>query len=159
MTTKDYKALASELTDILSLQSTPLAISFSRQAPPCIDRYDAAMPAPTEDGRTGRVPAGCVFWIKAQDYTFTTAAEDHVNCSVGCVTHGLKTLDEIAKNADVACMLSRVRTGLPNTEMTCAIPGRQIGAVVEKLRAASQADKALASYAGEDSKRFGQYLT
>ena len=54
------------------------------------------MPAPLDDGRTGRVPAGCVFWIKATDQTFSTVAEDHGNCSVGSLTHGFKTLDEVA---------------------------------------------------------------
>jgi len=243
MTTEDYKALASELSYILSLQTTPLAISFSQEAPDGIHRYDAPMPAPTDDGRTGRVPAGCVFWIKAQDRNFTTAAEDHGNCSVGCVTHGLKTLEQVANNSDIAClvdagwvtaevfpqipvvkgtpryvtygplyetslepdvvflrlnakqamvlsdavaeiafqgkpqchiiaiakeqnqvaisvgcMLSRVRTGMATTEMTCAIPAKRLPEVVEKLRGACAADKAVAAYASDDSQRFGQYL-
>ncbi|MGB5474524.1 MAG: DUF169 domain-containing protein [Gammaproteobacteria bacterium] len=244
MTTEDYKALASELSYILSLQTAPLAITFSQDAPDGIHAYDAAMPAPTADGRTGRVPAGCVFWIKAQDRTFTTTAEDHGNCSVGCVTHGLKSLEAVANNSDVAClvdagwvtpemfpqipvvkgsprhvtygplyetslepdvvflrlnakqamvlsdavpeiafqgkpqchiiaiakeqnqvaisvgcMLSRVRTGMAITEMTCAIPAQRLHEVVEKLRNACTADKAVASYASDDSKRFGQYLS
>lgn len=243
MTTEDYKALASELSYILSLQTTPLAITFSQDAPAGLSSYDAAMPEPTADGRTGRVPAGCVFWIKAQDRSFTTTAQDHGNCSVGCVTHGLKTLEEVANNSDVAClveagwvspevfpqiptvkgsprhvsygplydttidpdvvflrlnakqamvlsdavpeisfqgkpqchivaiakeqeqvaisvgcMLSRVRTGMPSTEMTCAIPASRLAEVVERLRGACAADKAVAAYASSDSKRFGQYL-
>ncbi|MGB5538889.1 MAG: DUF169 domain-containing protein [Gammaproteobacteria bacterium] len=244
MTTEDYKALASELSYILNLQTAPLAITFSQDAPDGIHAYDASMPAPTADGRTGRVPAGCVFWIKAQDRTFTTTAEDHGNCSVGCVTHGLKSLEAVANNSDVAClvdagwvtpemfpqipvvkgsprhvtygplfetslepdvvflrlnakqamvlsdavpeiafqgkpqchiiaiakeqnqvaisvgcMLSRVRTGMAITEMTCAIPAQRLHEVVEKLRNACTADKAVASYASDDSKRFGQYLS
>jgi uncharacterized protein (DUF169 family) len=55
-------------------------------------------------------------------------------------------------------MLSRVRTGMATTEMTCAIPAKRLHEVVEKLRGACSADKAVASYASEDSKRFGQYL-
>ncbi len=51
---------------------------------------------------TGRVPAGCVFWIKGAEATFSTVAEDHGNCSVGSLTHGFKTLDEVAGNSDVA---------------------------------------------------------
>lgn len=58
----------------------------------------------------------------------------------------------------VGCMLSRIRTGIPNTEMTCAIPGGRLHEVVKRLRAACSADKAVASYASDDSKRFGQYL-
>ncbi len=243
MTHEDYKALASELAYILALQNPPLAISFSSSAPAGIAAFQEPMPAPTDDGRTGRVPAGCVFWIKAQDRTFTTTAEDHGNCSVGCVTHGLKTLEQVANNSDVkclveagwvtpeafpgipvvkgnpthvtygplyetsvkpdvvflrlnpkqammlsdampeisfqgkpqchivaiakeqdqvaisvGCMLSRVRTGMSNNEMTAAIPAGRLHEVVEKLRTAAGADKAVAAYASEDSKRFGAYL-
>ena len=237
------KDLAAELSYILSLENPPLAISFSQNAPEGIDLFDAEMPEPAADGRTGRVPAGCVFWIKARDRTFTTTPQDHGNCSVGSVTHGLKTLEEVASKSDVAtlvgagwvspemfpqiptvsgspkhvtygplyeadgqpdvvflrlnskqamvlsdavpeiafqgkpqchiiaiakeqgqiaisvgCMLSRVRTGMPNTEMTCAIPGGRLAEVVERLRGACGADKAVAAYASEDSRRFGQYL-
>ncbi len=63
------------------------------------------MPEPLPDGRTGRVPAGCVFWMKAAEATFGTVAEDHGNCSVGSLTHGFKTLDEVAGNSDVAALL------------------------------------------------------
>ena len=243
MTTDAYKALASELSYILSLQSAPLAITFSQEAPDHIHSYEAPMAAPTDDGRTGRVPAGCVFWIKAQERTFNTAAEDHGNCSVGSLTHGLKNLEEVADKSDIAClvdagwvtpelfpqipavkgtprhvtygplyetslepdvvflrlnakqamvlsdavaditfqgkpqchiialakehnqvaisvgcMLSRVRTGMPTSEMTCAIPAKRLPEVVEKLRGACSSDRAVATYASDDSKRFGQYL-
>ena len=243
MITEDFKNLASELSYILSLQNPPLAITFSAEAPAGIPGYEGAMPNPTRDGRTGRVPAGCVFWIKAQDRTFSTAAEDHGNCSVGSVTHGFKTLEEVGESSDVeklvsagwvtpevfpqipavqghpshviygplyetpivpdvvflrlnakqamvladalpgisfqgkpqchiiaiarernevaisvGCMLSRVRTGMGATEMTCAIPAPRLAEVVEKLRSACTADKAVAAYASEDSKRFGEYL-
>ena len=63
------------------------------------------MPEPTSDGRTGKVPAGCVFWMKAGKQTFTTVPQDHGNCSVGSVTHGLKTLSEVANNSDVLSLL------------------------------------------------------
>ncbi|MDZ7753309.1 MAG: DUF169 domain-containing protein [Gammaproteobacteria bacterium] len=244
MTNEDYKALASELSYILSLQVPPLAITFSEVAAENVPAFEGIMPEPADDGRTGRVPAGCVFWIKAQDRTFSTAAEDHGNCSVGSVTHGLKTLNEVSENSDVAslvgagwvtpgmipqiptvkgdpshvtygplyetpvepdvvflrlnakqamvmadalpdinfqgkpqchiiaiakeqnevaisvgCMLSRVRTGMTASEMTCAIPAGRLTEVVEKLRSACNADKAVAAYASDDSKRFGQYLS
>jgi len=51
-----------------------------------------------------------VFWMKAADRTFGTVAEDHGNCSVGSVTHGFKTLDEVAGNSDVAGA-ARLRAG------------------------------------------------
>lgn len=64
--------------------------------------FDAPMPESMPDGRTGKVPAGCVFWMKATDRSFTTAPEDHANCSVGSLTHGLLSLQEAAGRADVA---------------------------------------------------------
>jgi uncharacterized protein (DUF169 family) len=52
------------------------------------------------------------------------------------------------------CMLSRVRTGMSNSEVTCAIPASRVSALIERLRAARAADDAVAAYAAEDSKRF-----
>jgi uncharacterized protein (DUF169 family) len=197
------------------------------------------MPAPTPDGRTGRVPAGCVFWMKSTSRTFSTVPQDHGNCSVGQLTHGMKTLDEVAGNWDVAallesgwvtmdvvpliptvstppgavtygplaettldpdvvllrltgrqlmvlsdalpglrvegkpqchiiavakeqnevaasvgCQLSRVRTGMTNSEMTVAIPASKLAATIEALRATAAADSAVARYAAEDATRF-----
>jgi uncharacterized protein (DUF169 family) len=77
------------------------------------------MPAPAADGRTGRVPAGCVFWIKGADRTFSTVADDHANCSVGSMTHGFKTLDEVAANGDVAALLE---TGWVTMDVVPSIP-------------------------------------
>ena len=237
---QDYKALASVLTNLLSLQTPPLAITFTQEEPAGVPRYGGALPPPTPDGRTGKVSAGCVFWMKAADRTFHTCAEDHGNCSVGSLTHGFITLDVAAKRADVkalvdscwvtpevfphipvvkqrpkcvvygpladtridpdvvflrvngktamilhdampemrfegkpqchiipiakeqgqvtlsvGCMLSRVRTGMANTEMTCAIPGNKLAEAVAKLTSTCSADKAVATYAAEDARRFG----
>jgi uncharacterized protein (DUF169 family) len=63
------------------------------------------MSEPAEDGRRGRVAAGCVFWARAARATFSTVAEDHGNCSVGRLTHGLATLADVADNGDVAALL------------------------------------------------------
>ena len=241
MLTQDWKELSSEIKSLLKLASPPLAITFSQDAPPDVRRFEGDMPEPTEDGRTGKVPAGCVFWIEAERRTFTTEPEDHGNCSVGSMTHGLKKLEEVAGNSDVAallesgwvtldvvphipvvkerpnfitygpleetgadpdvvfmrlnpkqamilsdalpglrfegkpqchiiaiakeqnepavsvgCMLSRVRTGLPNTEMTCAIPGGKLAGVIAALKTTAVADSAVASYASQDAKRFGR---
>src|SRR5215204_5476934 len=90
MASNNWSDLASQLTETLHLGAPPLAITFSDALP---------------DGRTGRVPAGCVFWMKAADRTFSTVAEDHANCSVGSMTHGFKTLDDVASNGDVAALL------------------------------------------------------
>ena len=240
MTTQDWLDLATRLEAGLGLfGSPPLAITFADQVPDDVPAFDDAMPEPSGDGRTGRVAAGCVFWIKAADRTFSTVAEDHANCSVGSVTHGFKTLEDVGENADVAalldsgwvtmdavpqipvvqekpaaivygplaetptdpdvvflritgrqlmvlhdafpnlriegkpqchivaiakqqgemaasvgCQLSRVRTGMPNSEMTCAIPAGQLADVVARVEKTGAADNAVAQYASDDMKRF-----
>ena len=234
----DPIAAAHDLTTLLGLKTPPLAIRFSAAAPEGVPRADEAMPAATSDGRTGRAPAGCVFWIRAAERTFTTVAEDHANCSVGSLTHGFETLDDAATRADVAalceagwvtpeifpeipvvkekpgfvtygplaeapeadvvfmrlngiqvmmlhdawpelrfegkpqchiiaiakeegvpaasvgCALSRVRTGMPPTEMTCAIPASKLGEVVASVQEHAGADNTVAKYAADDANRF-----
>ena len=237
--TADYASLERELHDLLGLGPRPIAITFSQDEPDDVTRFDAPMPPPTEDGRTGRVPAGCVFWTKATERTFATVPQDHGNCSVGSLTHGLTTLEEAAGHADVAalvqsewvdpavfphiptvaerpqyivygplaesrvdpdvvfirlngkqlmmlhdawpklrvegkpqchiipiakehgevaasvgCMLSRVRTGISNNEMTCAIPWAALPDLLKSLRHSAEADMKVAKYAAEDSRRF-----
>jgi uncharacterized protein (DUF169 family) len=239
MTQRDYPALASALAALLKLQSPPLAITFSDSAPPGVQPFEADIPTPTADGRTGKVSAGCVFWMRATQRTFMTLPEDHGNCSVGSLTHGLKTLEEAAVGADVAallesgwvtkdifpqipavkqrpdyvtygplaetpvepdvvflrlnakqamilsdaipelrfegkpqchiiplakennevaisvgCMLSRVRTGMGNNEMTCALPAWRLSDVIERLEATCATDNTVAQYASEDARRF-----
>lgn len=63
------------------------------------------MAEPNASGRTGQVPAGCVFWIRATEEEFTTDASSHANCSVGSLTHGFLTLEEAAGRDDVAAVL------------------------------------------------------
>jgi uncharacterized protein (DUF169 family) len=103
--TSDWAALAASLTESLRLGAPPLAITFADAPPDGVPAFDAPMSAPTDDGRRGRVPAGCVFWMKGVDRTFSTVAEDHGNCSVGSVTHGFKALQEVADKSDVATLL------------------------------------------------------
>jgi uncharacterized protein (DUF169 family) len=239
MITQDWAALSQGLTESLSLAVPPIAITFSASPVEVVQQFQDAMPDPTPDGRTGRVPAGCVFWMKAVDATFNTVPEDHFNCSVGSYTHGLKTLQDIVGNRDVAalmesgwvdesavmgipfiterpgaitygplaqtpvdpdvvllrlnprslmilrdaypdlpiegkpqchivaiakehqnlaasvgCMLSRVRTGMPNTELTCAIPASRMPEVVERVGSTAKVDATVGRYAAEDSRRF-----
>jgi uncharacterized protein (DUF169 family) len=110
---------AAALTAALQLDVAPIAITFSASAPTGVDPFDAPMPDPMPDGRTGRVPAGCVFWTKAIDRTFTTVAADHGNCSVGSLTHGFVTLDEAAGRSDVAALLE---SGWVTMDMVPGIP-------------------------------------
>jgi uncharacterized protein (DUF169 family) len=237
--TQDWQGLSAGLKELLSLEIAPIAITFLDAVPSEVPVYEGTLPAPTPDGRTGKVAAGCVFWVKAADRTFATLPADHGNCSVGSMTHGFKTMQEVAGNADVAallasgwvsmemvpqipvvrqkpqciaygpladtridpdvvllrlnpkqvmimhdalpgmrmegkpqchiialakeqqeiaasvgCMLSRVRTGLPNSQMTCAIPARRLAEVVERLKTTGAADTEVAAYAAEDARRF-----
>lgn len=239
MPEQDNQKLANDLVNSLGLQHPPLAIHFSQEPMPGIEPYADDLPAPAGDGRTGRVPAGCVFWMKATGRTFSTVAEDHANCSVGSVTHGFKTLDEVGEMSDVGalvgagwvtpemfpaipvvkeryryvtygplqesagtpdvvfirvnakqamtisdafpdlriegkpqchiiaiakeqqevaisvgCMLSRVRTGMPNTEMSCAIPGARLAEVAQQIKTTAVIDGTVANYASEDTRRF-----
>jgi uncharacterized protein (DUF169 family) len=94
-----------DLRELLGLTVPPIAIAFAAQAPADVPRFGARMPPATEDGRTGAVPAGCVFWMKATERAFATSAADHGNCSVGSYTHGFKTLPEAAQGADVAALV------------------------------------------------------
>lgn len=110
---------ATALTEALHLATPPIAITFSESAPAGVAPFDAPMPEPTPDGRSGRVPAGCVFWTKALDRTFSTVAADHGNCSVGSLTHGFVTLDEVASNSDVAAL---VESGWVTMDMIPDIP-------------------------------------
>ena len=237
--TENWSDLSARLQQALSLAAPPIAITFSDAAPEGVAAFDAPMPEPLPDGRTGRVPAGCVFWNHATQSTFSTVKADHGNCSVGSLTHGFATLDEVAGNSDVAalletgwvtmdvvpqipvvtekpgavtygplaetpmdpnvvllrvngkqmmvlsdavpglriegkpqchivaiakeqgeiaasvgCALSRVRTGMPATEMTCAIPAAKVANVIDAIETNAVADAAVARYAGEDALRF-----
>ena len=230
-----------DLQELLGLAVPPVAIAFISHVPAGIERIQRTVPPRTADGRTGAVAASCVFWIEGTQGVFATEAEDHGNCSVGSLTHGFKTMEEIAQNADVAalcetgwvtpeavakvavvrekptsivygplrdmpvepsvillrlngkqqmllhdawpslrfegkpqchiipiakesgeialsvgCMLSRVRTGMSNNEVTCAIPESRVSELIERLRAARVADNAVAAYAAEDSRRFAR---
>jgi uncharacterized protein (DUF169 family) len=235
----EYAKLHTDLQQILGLAAPPIAITFANAEPDNIGRFDAKMPPPTEDGRTGRVPAGCVFWMRATEQAFVTVPADHANCSIGSYTHGLKSMEEIAANGDVAalvaaewvspadfpkvasvknksdfivygplrdmtsdpnvvfirlngkqlmmlhdawpgarmegkpqchiipiakedgevavsvgCMLSRVRTGMSNNDISCAIPWAVLPDLIDKLRGAVAADERVAQYAAADSRRF-----
>ena len=105
MTDLSCAALDAALTDLLKLSVPAIGISFLAEPPAEPPRPGGTMPAPRPDGRTGAVPAGCVFWTMAPVRSFTTLAADHANCSVGSVTHGFKTLAEVAGNEDVAALI------------------------------------------------------
>lgn len=102
----DWADLAEALTSSLHLAASPISISFGPEPPDGVDRFDAPMSEPAPDGRRGRVPAGCVFWMRAAERTFSTVPEDHGNCSVGSLTHGLASFEDVAGRDDVSTLLS-----------------------------------------------------
>jgi uncharacterized protein (DUF169 family) len=234
-----WSDLAARLTRALHLATPPIAITFADAIPADVAPFGAPMPEPTPDGRTGRVPAGCVFWNHAAERTFATVAADHGNCSVGSLTHGLIDLPTAAQRADVAalvesgwvaseafptipvvtarpaaivygplaqstaapdvvlvrthplglmtitdavpdtliegkpqchviavakeqqrvaasvgCALSRARTGMPATELACALPAARLEEFVDAIERAARIDANVARYAGDDATRF-----
>jgi uncharacterized protein (DUF169 family) len=116
---QDWEALAERLAGTLHLAVPPIAISFSSDRPEHVAAFDEPMSEPAPDGRAGRVPAGCVFWVRAAEATFSTVAEDHGNCSVGRVTHGFAGLADVAGNGDVAELLA---SGWVSPEAVGTIP-------------------------------------
>lgn len=104
--TTDFRSTAASLTSLLGLEHQPVAITFHDTAPNGSTKYfDAAMSEPTEDGRSGRVAAPCVFWMQGHESSFATLPADHGNCSVGQFTHGLVEAADILDKADVAALL------------------------------------------------------
>lgn len=97
---------ADSLTSLLRLEHAPIAMTFFDGIPDDgTPRFDAPMSAPTEDGRSGRVAAPCVFWMHAHERTFDTLPEDHGNCSVGQFTHGFAEAGDILDRNDVGALL------------------------------------------------------
>jgi uncharacterized protein (DUF169 family) len=119
MAANGWSQLAAELVSLLRLDAPPIGITFSEQRPDGVATFDEPMSEPTPDGRSGRVPAGCVFWMKGAERTFTTVPADHGNCSVGSLTHGLIDLAAAASRADVAAL---VEAGWVTPEMFPSIP-------------------------------------
>ena len=108
--TPDWAELAARLTTALHLAPPPVAIAFWEAASPDrpVPAADQHLPMarPNENGRTGSVPAGCVFWIKGTHAQYVTGAADHANCSVGSLTHGFRSLPEVAANDDLQALLA-----------------------------------------------------
>ena len=106
--TNDWRDLSLRLTDLLELEHAPIAITFSEAATASdsgISPFGGPLSEPTPDGRSGAVPAPCVFWMQAHTRTFSTAPSDHGNCSVGEYTHGLVEAADILEREDVGALL------------------------------------------------------
>lgn len=119
MDSAEMTTLAHRLSNALHLSAPPVAIAFAREVPQGVPPFSEPIAPASADGRTGRVPAGCVFWMRGAEGSFTTVPEDHRNCSVGSLTHGMVSLDEIAHMEDVEALVS---SGWVNDAMVPAIP-------------------------------------
>lgn len=115
----EWRRLGAAMSNTLHLATPPVGITFSNERPDGVVAFAKPMSKPASDGRRGRVPAGCVFWVEAAKSTFTTAPDDHGNCSVGRYTHGLATLADVATNDDVCTLLE---TGWVDANAVAAIP-------------------------------------
>jgi uncharacterized protein (DUF169 family) len=56
------------------------------------------------------------------------------------------------------CAVSRVRTGLPEAELTCAIPADELPILVDRLRQAVAAENAVTEYAAAHLPPMEPYL-
>jgi len=98
----DYQVISDRLVRSLKPSAAPVAISFhGREDRGLAPRLKLDSPEANEHGRTGQVPAGCVFWNEGQTRTFSTVASDHGNCSVGSYTHGFLSLEDALKKDDI----------------------------------------------------------
>ena len=104
---EERAALAKRLVAALRPSAEPIGIAFVPPgAPTDAPAFRGIHAAPNDAGRTGTVPAGCVFWIEALAGPIATSASDHANCSVGSYTHGFLSLAEAATMDDVAAVLA-----------------------------------------------------
>jgi len=117
---QDWGDFSNRLHAVLKPFASPVAITFyGSDQTPSAPRVDVHYPPPNEHGRTGQVPAGCVFWIHGATDTFATVAADHANCSVGSYTHGFFTLEQAASKDDVGAVLE---AGWVNQESVMSLP-------------------------------------
>lgn len=101
----EHQTAHTALVDLLGLTHAPVAIAFLDDAPADATWFDDPMTEPTEDGRSGRVAASCVFWDRAHTASFVTDPADHGNCSVGRFTHGIAGAEDILDKTDVGTLL------------------------------------------------------
>jgi len=133
----DWAVLADRLVGALELSSPPVAITFADAPPPGVERFDSPMSEPAPDGRQGRVPAGCVFWAEGAERAFSTVPEDHGNCTVGSITHGLLAPGDAAGREDVAELVSAGWVGPSALTELPKVTGRPGSVVYSPLAAAA----------------------
>jgi uncharacterized protein (DUF169 family) len=101
------------LTDLLGLQSSPVAISFVEEPPAGMRRVSSGE------------PASCGYWRRAAEgEVFYTTAEDHKSCPIGAHTHSVPLSAEERRGAEE---LVRMMVGLSYVKMeeVAQIPSRK----------------------------------
>lgn len=78
-----FRGLAGEFESLLRLRKPIIAISFKRESGRGLSESRDV------------VPSSCSFWALALNGSFKTSKEQHMNCSIGAVTHGFKDPREI----------------------------------------------------------------
>lgn len=85
----DYRIIERRLSELLSLQRRPVAVTFRETPPAGAPKF------------TGTEPSGCSFWrIAAGGRTFYTVPSDHYNCPIGSYTHNLPLPQDRAQELD-----------------------------------------------------------
>lgn len=85
----DYRILEERLSEILSLQRRPVAVTFRDTPPAGVPKF------------MGTEPSGCSFWrIAAGGRTFYTTPSDHYNCPIGSYTHNFPLPPDRAQELD-----------------------------------------------------------
>ncbi len=88
---------------LLRLRRSPIAIKFvtGQEVTPSLQRAGEW------------VPSSCAFWSLASHRAFLTTPEQHLNCSIGAVTHGVKKPEEVVpgcgcEDVDLLVSIGRV---------------------------------------------------
>ena len=68
-----------------------------------------------------------------------------------CVIVPLARAGQVAVSP--GCAVSRTRTNLPEDELTCAIPARDLESIIDRLEASTAADRAVSEFAAADMAR------
>jgi uncharacterized protein (DUF169 family) len=141
--TSQFAERARALKSLLQLTAPPVAIGFHDSLPDAPEPFRSPMAPPTPDGRTGRVPAGCAFWMHGTDRGFATVAADHANCSVGSYTHGFVSLVDAATRGDVAAIVEAGWVAEADFAAIPAVDATPAAITYEPLAEAQHADVVL----------------
>lgn len=106
----DHREIAKELEQMLNLERPLVAISFREDSKRGLNRFD------------GTVSASCVFWTQALNKSFATSKEQHMNCSIGSVTHGFRRHEEIAPGCGLEDVEAFLELGWVTKEEVAGLP-------------------------------------